>query len=305
MTTGDLGENRDESATEAIAEPAAGPSSGGGALESVSRASGGVGLPLEGLRMIFRERSLWGLAAIPFALSLLAVGTAGALVVSNAAALYEFVAGWLPVVEAAAWYSWLWVAPARIGLWLAGGLLFALASGLSLIAAMLLATLVSSPVQDALSQRVENLVRGDGVADDPFSLSNLFRDGWRGFAAEVQRLLFFLAVWGGLVTVGMLVPGAQLLTSPLLIGFSILFLPLEYAGFALDRRRLSFGARRKWLFSHLSTMLGFGGAAFVTLLVPGLNFLMLPALVVAGTLLVLRQEPARPSQSGLASPDHS
>ena len=36
---------------------------------------------------------------------------------------------------------------------------------------------------------------------------------------------------------------------------------------------------------------GFGGAAFLTLLVPGLNFLMLPALVVGGTLLVLRQEP--------------
>ena len=38
-------------------------------------------------------------------------------------------------------------------------------------------------------------------------------------------------------------------------------------------------------------MAGFGGAAFVTLLIPGLNFLMLPALVVAGTLLALRLPP--------------
>ncbi len=35
-------------------------------------------------------------------------------------------------------------------------------------------------------------------------------------------------------------------------------------------------------------MAGFGGAGFVTGLVPGLNFLMLPTLVTAGTLLVLR-----------------
>jgi len=38
-------------------------------------------------------------------------------------------------------------------------------------------------------------------------------------------------------------------------------------------------------------MVGFGGAAFGTGLVPGLNFLMLPTLVVAGTLLVLRYPP--------------
>lgn len=301
MTTGDVrgrsegervSERASELANQGIARRAAGTTPSPGAAESISRASHGVTLPLEGLRMIFRERSLWGLAAVPFALSLLAVGTAGALVFSNAAALYEFVAGWLPVVEAAAWYSWLWVAPARVGLWLAGVLLFGLASGVSLIAAMLLATLVSSPFQDALSQRVETLVRGDDVSDDSFSFRDLLLDGWRGFAAEVQRLLLFVAVWGVLMTLGFLVPGAHFLTSPLLIGFTILFLPLEYAGFSLDRRRIPFGARRRWLFSHPSTMLGFGGAAFLTLLVPGLNFFMLPALVVAGTLLVLRQEPS-------------
>ena len=113
----------------------------------------------------------------------------------------------------------------------------------------------------------------------------------QGFAGEIQRLSFFLAVWGGLVAVGVLIPGAQLVTAPLLIAFTVLFLPLEYAGFSLDRRRIPFAARRRWAFSHLSTMVGFGGAAFLTLLVPGLNFLMLPALVVGGTLLVLRLEP--------------
>jgi uncharacterized protein involved in cysteine biosynthesis len=35
-------------------------------------------------------------------------------------------------------------------------------------------------------------------------------------------------------------------------------------------------------------MLGFGGTAMATALVPGLNLLLLPALVVAGTLLAIR-----------------
>lgn len=38
-------------------------------------------------------------------------------------------------------------------------------------------------------------------------------------------------------------------------------------------------------------MSGFGGLAFLVCLVPGLNLLMLPVLVTAGTLLVLRAGP--------------
>ena len=68
--------------------------------------------------------------------------------------------------------------------------------------------------------------------------------------------------------IGLLVPGAQLLTGPLLVGVAIVFLPLDYAGFALDRRGVRFADRRRWLRAHLATMLGFGSAAFVACLVP-------------------------------------
>ena len=40
--------------------------------------------------------------------------------------------------------------------------------------------------------------------------------------------------------------------------------------------------------SNWGTMLGFGGTAFAVGVVPGLNLLLLPLLVVGGTLLVLR-----------------
>jgi uncharacterized protein involved in cysteine biosynthesis len=42
---------------------------------------------------------------------------------------------------------------------------------------------------------------------------------------------------------------------------------------------------------HWPTMVGFGGVAFGACLVPGLNLLILPALVTGGTLLVLRLQP--------------
>jgi CysZ protein len=76
-----------------------------------------------------------------------------------------------------------------------------------------------------------------------------------------------------------------------LVGLTIVFLPLDYAGYVLDRRHLPFRARRAWLRANLSAVLGFGSAAFLVCMVPGLNLLLLPALVTGGTLLVLRAPP--------------
>ena len=73
-----------------------------------------------------------------------------------------------------------------------------------------------------------------------------------------------------------------------LLLFTVLFLPLDYAGYLFDRRQISFIARRNWLSDNLPIMLGFGSTAMGTALVPGLNLLLLPSLVVAGTLLALR-----------------
>jgi CysZ protein len=116
-------------------------------------------------------------------------------------------------------------------------------------------------------------------------------DVGRSLASEAQRLLFLAGGWALLFFLGVVIPGGQLVTAPLTVAFTVAFLPLEYTGHVLDRRRISFRERRAWLGSQRPRMLGFGLAAFLTLMVPGLNFLVLPALVVAGTLLAVRYPP--------------
>ena len=91
--------------------------------------------------------------------------------------------------------------------------------------------------------------------------------------------------------------GGQLLAGPALTLFTISFLPLDYAGYALDRRRLSFQERRRWLATHRPAALGFGAAAFALCAVPILNLLAMPGLVVGGTLLALRHPP-QPAPGG-------
>ena len=153
-----------------------------------------------------------------------------------------------------------------------------------------MADLADDPFLDRLSQRVEAIASGLVFESEP-SGGSAISGAVKSFAAELWRVVFLAAVWLVLSVVGFVIPGAQLVTVPMLIATTILFLPLDYAGYALDRRGVSFRARRDWLLGNLSLMLGFGGVAFVACLVPGLNLLLMPAQVTAGTLLVARRAP--------------
>lgn len=267
----------------------------------LAHAADGLAVHVEGLRLLRRERSLWKLALVPFLIALGACTVTVALLAAYLDSLYAFASGWMPALEAGAWYSWLWVAPVRALGFVVGVVLTIALAGLALVVAFLLANVISSPFLDALSLRVEALVAGrrDDAADDGGILAAL-RDGGRAMTEELRRILFFLALQGSIAFLGFVIPGAQVLAPPLMVATTILFLPLDYASYTLDRRRVRFRDKRRWILGHRLAMVGFGAGAFVTLLIPGLNFLALPGLVVSGTLLALRypQLPADATRPG-------
>jgi CysZ protein len=108
---------------------------------------------------------------------------------------------------------------------------------------------------------------------------------------ELRKLAFFLAVHLVLWLAGLILVLTPFTVVAAML-FTMLFLPLEYAGFAMDHRQLSFRQRRTLIWQHRWRMLGFGAAAFLTLLMPLLNFFCLPVLVTSGTLLMLDIENA-------------
>ena len=248
----------------------------------------GMKLFFEGMRLLVAKRSLWLLAGVPITFCVVALSLAGWGVYSQAALIYETLTGWLPVFEVESWYQWLWLGPLKLLVWVAGYLLFALASGISLMLALLLSNVASAPFLDALSQRVERVVAGEVAGENESGLAAILGDAGRTISNEVQRLLLFVAVWGVISLGGVLIPGAQLVAPPLLMLFTAIFLPLDYSGYVMDRQQISFARRRHWVSENFSTMLGFGSMALGISLVPGLNLLLLPTLVIAGTLLVLR-----------------
>lgn len=261
----------------------------------------GFQLPFEGGRMLVAERSLWAPAAVPAGFSLCAFAAATALLFGFSGELYSWATQWMPVLEAGAWYSWIWIGPARVGLTLIGGLLFAAIAVVGLLLAFLAANVLASPFLDVLSERVERIVSG-GVEDRaPSGLLGTASDVLRSVREELKRTLFFAAVVGALSLAGVVIPGAQLLTGPALVAFAVFFLPLDYSSYALDRRRFSFADKRRWLVANRAAACGFGGAAFLICAVPVLNFIAMPILVIGGTLLALRAA-GRPSDAGQAGP---
>lgn len=273
-----------------MTNPGGGPVANTGSLGA---AAYGFGLFPEALGVLRHQRNLWPLAAVPVALATLALLAALGVAVAFLGELQGLATGWIPALEATAWYQWLWIGPGIALFWVLGkALLLAIFMAL-VIGALLLANLVSAPFLDALALRVETLESGSPPQESNPGLVEVFRAGARAFAEELRRLLFFIAVWVGVTAVGLLVPGAQLLVAPVLTLFTIFFLPLDYASYALDRREVSFARKRDWLLAHRGVVAGFGATGFILCMIPVLNLIATPVLVVAGTLLALRlPEPA-------------
>jgi uncharacterized protein involved in cysteine biosynthesis len=249
--------------------------------------AGGRLLP-EAFRLLVRHRALWPLAAAPVALTALFLSLALGLSIEYAPDIYGLIAGWIPTLEAHTWYAWIWVGPARVLLSLLGYVLFGVGLALILVLAFGVANVLAAPILDVLSQKVERIETGGLVESGEAGLWGLVRESSRALVNELRRVVFLAVICLAIVAAGAVIPGAQPLAPVALALVTVLFLPLDYGGYVMDRRGVPFRGRRAWLGRHLGAALGFGGAAFATFLVPGLNFLLLPILVTAGTLFAVR-----------------
>lgn len=246
----------------------------------------GFGLAFQGIAFLGRHRPLWKWAVLPAAINLVVFAAAFAIFLFFYADLYTLATSFLAIEPPQAWYAWLWVAPLRLLAWMIGLLLILTVLVGLFFAFLILGTAIASPFLDVLSQRVEAMVSGR-MSEHKTTLLGAFRDIGGSMMIELRRLGFFVAVQAALVVLGLipfLTPFAVVAASL----FTMLFLPLEYASFAMDRRQMSFQTRRALIWRQRWLMLGFGAAGFLTLLIPLLNFVCLPALVVGGTLLFLQ-----------------
>jgi CysZ protein len=248
----------------------------------------GFQLAFRGVAFLWQHRVLWKWALLPAAVNIVMFAAAFAVFFYFYPDLYGLATGFLPLEPPQQWYAWLWVAPLRLLAWGIGLLMLVTALVILYFAFLILGTVIASPFLDVLAQRVEEIATGH-VPEERTTFIGALQAVGTSVLDELRKLAFFLGVQIALFLLGLI----PLLTPFTVIAatlFTVLFLPLEYAGFAMDHRQMRFPQRRALLWRHRWLMLGFGTAAFLTLLIPGLNFVCLPALVVGGTLLFLQTE---------------
>ncbi len=231
----------------------------------VRRAAAGAWHVPAGFSFLLRRPRLWPLAALPALFTVLLI-LAGAIlavyIVPEVEALLTPVPGRMPEWVELPVSLLLWTATIGAGIFLGLGL----------------ALLLSAPLLDLLSRRVEAHVRG--TVDD----------GGPGLRQEILQSLrgavYFLVAAPGVFLLGF-VPVLGPLLSLLWGARAVAF---QMTDPVLSRRGMTFRDKRRWHREWLLESEGFGLAGMIGLLAPFANLVLGPALVTGGTLLVLSLE---------------
>lgn len=232
-----------------------------------------------GAGFLWRHRVLWKYAAAPLVIGAMILGVGYYL-------LYHFFFSMLDRVMGGEWYWQVlyYVLVVFVALFLVVVFFFLFT---------FLATAISAPFNDVISEKTEQLVTGR-FQETPFSLLQLLKDSGRGIAHSLRILTIYL----GLLVVCLLfllIPG---LGGPLFSAATLLLsayvLAYEYLSYPMDRRRYSFKEKRRFLRSRFASVMGFGITAVALASVPVINIAVIPAAAVGGTLLFLDLNPPGP-----------
>jgi CysZ protein len=252
----------------------------------------GFRLPFQGMAYLVQHRSLWKWAALPALVNILLFSTAFAILILYIPTLYNLT----QVKSSSTQMAWIWTLSLSALRATLGVLLILLSGAILTIAFLLLSQFIASPFLDMLAQRVEWL-HGDNTQTATFNLRHLWRSLWVAIGAELKRTGCLIAVYLLLFLLGF-IPVFAPFTALAGTLFTILFLPLQYAGYTMDHRLMTFRQRRRLIAQRPWLMFGFGVAAFLTIFIPLLNFVCLPMLVVGGTLLMMECRGHQPPAIG-------
>lgn len=165
--------------------------------------------------------------------------------------------------------------------------IFALAVLLALFFGFsVVANLIASPFYGMLAERVAADERGSASPDQ--SWQALLISVPRSLGRELRKLAYYLPRLLALLLLSLL-PGINLLASPLLLLFGVWMMAVQYLDYQADNDQVGFNDMLLQLRKQRMKVLGFGLPVYFGLMLPLVNLLVMPAAVAGATLLWVRE----------------
>lgn len=174
-------------------------------------------------------------------------------------------------LPAESWLGWL-----RWLVWPLFAITFLL---LLLFGFTLVANLLAAPFNDLLAERVEIYLTGE----KPAYRLQLLQTIVPALRSELVKIGYF-ASRGAPLLLLFVIPGINLAAPFAWALFSAWMQAQEYAEYPLGNHEIFFRQQRRLLKKHRYAALGFGGGVMLLLMLPVLNFLIMPAAVSGATI---------------------
>ena len=143
----------------------------------------------------------------------------------------------------------------------------------------LVANLLAAPFNDLLAERVEIYLTGE----KPAYRLQLLQTIVPALRSELVKIGYF-ASRGAPLLLLFVIPGINLAAPFAWALFSAWMQAQEYAEYPLGNHEIFFRQQRRLLKKHRYAALGFGGGVMLLLMLPVLNFLIMPAAVSGATI---------------------
>lgn len=147
----------------------------------------------------------------------------------------------------------------------------------------IVANIIAAPFNSVLSEKYEQLVRGKTEIENNETISQLIS---RTIAAELKKITYII-LWLIPLLIATVIPVLNLISPFLWILFAIWMLSLEYIDYPMGNHNQRFPDVKKSAHKHKSMTLGLGSGLFILTTIPFVNFIAIPAGVIAATKVYL------------------
>jgi CysZ protein len=227
----------------------------------------GIGFMFHGFSLI-SQKGIRPFVVVPLLINIAVFSLGIWFAISQFDELMERMLGWLP-----SWLSWL-----EYLLWPLFALLIFIAVYYTFT---IVANLLASPFNAFLAERVEQKLNGQPVPEFKGYKALLGTMG-KSIMSELKKVLYMLK-WLPILLIISIIPVVNLVAPFAWMIYGSWMLSLQYTDYAMGNHELFIKQELVLLRKSRSVALGFGGALTLMMMIPVVNFFVMPVGVAGGT----------------------